>query len=434
MSSFNATAMLQFENLDGAKRQLESELSPVEIDVSASDQLANGGGSAASSALAAGGAASAADGISDNVELSEVRNDILRDILDATRKSGAGGGGFAFLPRGAGNILRSLGGAGGAAAAVIAGSLSAVAWGPIVADAIGDIDVGPEDILDPAVLTAPALIAGKVTLEAADVVAEGATVTASHLIENPASIAVPALITGKVAIEAADLIGDVATVTLDKLIDVVKGNDTSNTTEDTETSEDSSTNEDASGNQQETNSGLGLGELAAGGVFAGGAGYLLSQTISTGGGLFGASAGAGLAMDAGTFNRGLQRLDNLGGTDATDNLPDGVSLDSRGPVARLTDYGDAVGDALNLDGRDPALEAGTSSYRAPQDMQLADDGSGRNTVPRVPEVNVTVRNQMDVSQSMSRQEFRRKFEDEVKDDLIRELYDNLTGSGTGVLP
>jgi hypothetical protein len=440
MTSFNATALLEFENIGGARRQLESGLSPIEVDVSASQQIANGSGGGAASALAAGAGASAADSISENVELSEVRNELLRDLLEATRKSG-GGGGFSILPRGAGNILRTLGGAGGAAAAVVAGSLASVAWGDVVADAIGDIDVAPEDIVDPVNLTAPALIAGAATISAADAIADGATVAAKHVIDEAAgleasdlvdvgaTITAPALIAGKVGLEAADLIVEPLTLTVDKLVEAAKGSESGSGDGNTEPTGDS----DSSLEPRQI---LGLGGA---GVFGGALASQLLGGPSTGlGSLVGGATGAGLGAPVMPRNLFMRGLNNLGGKDFDQQLRDaGIDTPQGGPTGAWQFWqqqGDRAGDILGIDGRDPALEAGTSSYRAPQDIQLADDGSGRNTTRTVPEVNVTVRNEMDVSQSMSRQEFRRKFEDEVKDDLIRELYDNLTGSGTGVLP
>ncbi len=128
------------------------------------------------------------------LELDETRNELLRDLLEETES---------------GNFSQAKGGGLGGLGGVFAGLLGGVGLGGLiatrVADVLGDLD--------------PAEAIGAVDLLPGDVLASGASVTASALIGNPADVTASDVIDAPVPLTATDLVAGGASVAAATLID-----------------------------------------------------------------------------------------------------------------------------------------------------------------------------------------------------------------------
>lgn len=238
MSEFSTTAVIEARLAPGSVSSIESQLSDIgpvepEVNATASGQLSGGtGGSGsgggrnlASSQLDAQNEhlSSATDLLTDNIGLNEERNDLLRDLLDAqeltARESEDSGG----------RLLSGLGGlaAGGLAIAGLLGSaLMNVNWAGVVSGAIETISVGIGDLIKSggrAIVNAADLIADKASIAVSNLIDSAVNIGTDAVISSAVALSAPALIASKAAIAAADLIGDTAAIVAGDLIEAAAG-------------------------------------------------------------------------------------------------------------------------------------------------------------------------------------------------------------------
>jgi len=253
MSEFSTSAELEVRvsdsSLRAAKQQIEDELGATNVNATASNQLRSDGG-----------VSSGRGGITellteqqqtnahfeDNLGLNETRNDLLRELVENTEGGSGGGDGLNLrnLLRGGLAGLLGLGG--------VALGLSQVNWGRLISDSLPDLD--PGDIIDPVQVGVGDIIAAGATVSASALILSRLTVEAGHLIAERASIAVSDLISNPVEVGATALLGALiansVTLTAQQILDhlVEGGSGSSDPSTDPTTDPSTDPSSDPSGN------------------------------------------------------------------------------------------------------------------------------------------------------------------------------------------
>jgi hypothetical protein len=157
------------------------------------------------------GVPQAVDHLDRTVDLAETRNDLLRELLD-TNESGD----FSML-----RSLKRLGKVTAGGAALTAGALATldVSKSPNAGpqpgprpDPGGTGDTSESDVVDPTVVAAANVIAQGATVTPADVMAAQATVSAADVVEDKARVTSENLISDEAVIDAANVIAQGATI------------------------------------------------------------------------------------------------------------------------------------------------------------------------------------------------------------------------------
>jgi len=195
MSDFSVTTLLEVEvdqsSLRQTKQELSDEIGAATAEVSASDQLVNDSQSNPGAATSM---------LEDNIALNETRNDLLREILDAT-EMGA---------RNRGRRLPSLGkgmlALGGGAVGVLA-LLSKVDWAGLVGDAIPDIQ--PGDVVDAAEVAASEFVGEGLPVAATDLVDDNLPIDVGAVLASTPLVSLGAILAkGEFPIKPGDILGE----------------------------------------------------------------------------------------------------------------------------------------------------------------------------------------------------------------------------------
>lgn len=218
-TGFGLDVTVNPSSLRSARQTIEDEIGEVQVDVSTSGGASGGGSSriagrerAMSRQLLSSqdeSLTSIDDAWTDNIDLNEERNDLLRQLLNQSEKD-------AQTSRGGGMSGMAMGGVGLAlGVGAIASSIGAniVSW---LGDAMPDL--GPGDVVDPVTIGVGDLIDAAASISAADVIDTAATIGAGALVASAAAVTAPALIASKAAISAGNVIGTAATVTASSVV------------------------------------------------------------------------------------------------------------------------------------------------------------------------------------------------------------------------
>lgn len=219
MTEFSTSGLLNIEvsqaSLRSARSTIESELGGVGVDVtasaSASDQLAQDGGQrlAGNDRTMTGSLLSdqterigtVTNQLTENLDLNEIRNDLLRELIDETERAGRRAARSGGLGGGGALGLLALGGAG------VAG------LGATLMSQIEVPNINPTDLIgDTARVTVDALIESPLAVGAGSLIASAASILAGDVIDTPVSLSPSTVIEAAASINPVHLIATAATI------------------------------------------------------------------------------------------------------------------------------------------------------------------------------------------------------------------------------
>jgi hypothetical protein len=199
MSEFQATGNLVIDSIEGADAALEGEFSA--SDAITADAKSRGGNRSVEKIT---------DNLDETVDLARTRNDLLRDIQQTSED-----GSFRISRR----ITRSFRSLSRASVAATLGSgalvTAALSQSPDVRPQPGetsepsdqaDPNTGESDIVDPVTITAAQVVAEGATVPPGQVITSGATVTAAKVVANEASVGPGDIIDAAVELAAGDVL------------------------------------------------------------------------------------------------------------------------------------------------------------------------------------------------------------------------------------